>query len=233
MLSFLANPPKRTHTASLDPLPLVGHYTSSFPNSPKPSIIANRQFLPPYSGPNTFGTPPYHYHLRQYETFTVESGSLLVTVDEQKSEVRTGESVTVQPGQYHTFRNASESEDLQILIELPRLGGNVGMFEEKFLRNSFSYGMDCKRDGNVGEPSPWQMLLFLWDAEIFLAFPIKGVPRKIQRGVSWIVMFVGGVVIGERLLGYKRTYPEYYNEPSGVGEQTKGEGDGAKVGKED
>jgi len=77
----------------------------------------------------------------------------------------------VKPGQYHTFRNASESEDMQILIELPRMGGNVGMFEEKFLRNSFSYEMDCKRDGNVGEPSPWQMILFMWDAEVFLAFP--------------------------------------------------------------
>ena len=171
MLSFLANPPKRTHTANLDPLPLGGHYISAFPNSPKASIIANRQLLPPHSGPNTFGTPPYHYHLRQYETFTVESGNLLVTVDSEKSVVKTGESVTVKPGQYHTFRNASESEDLQILIELPRLGGNVGLFEEKFLRNSFSYGLDCKRDGNVGEPSLWQMLLFLWDAEIFLAFP--------------------------------------------------------------
>jgi hypothetical protein len=233
MLSFLANPPKRTHTASLDPLPLVGHYSSSFPIPSKPSIIANRQLLPPYSGPSTFGTPPYHYHLRQYKTFTVESGNLLVTVDSEKTVVKTGESVTVQPGQYHTFRNASESEDLQILIELLRLDGNVGMFEEKFLRNSFSYGLDCKRDGNVGEPSPWQMMLFLWDAGTFLAFPIKGVPKIIQKGISWVVMFVGGVVIGERLLGYKRTYPEYYNEPSRVEELAKDEGDGAKAEKED
>lgn len=62
---------------------------------------------------------------------------------------------------------------------------------------------------------------------------IKGVPKKIQKGISWIVMFVGGVIIGERLLGYKRTYPEYYSEPSEVEESTKDEGDGAKVEKED
>ncbi|KAG0643860.1 hypothetical protein HOY80DRAFT_879474 [Tuber brumale] len=232
MLSFLANPPKRTHTASLDPLPLSGHYYSSFPNSSKPSITYNRQLLPPYSGTNIFGTPPYHYHLRQYETFTVESGNLLATVDSEKAVVKTGESVTVQPGQYHTFRNASETEDLQILIELPRLKG-VGMLEEKFLRNSFSYSLDCKRDGNVGKPSPWQMMLFLWDADTFLAFPIKGVPKIIQKGISWVVMFVGGVVIGERLLGYKRTYPEYYNTPLRVEELTQDEGDGAKAEKED
>lgn len=46
-------------------------------------------------------------------------------------------------------------------------------------------------------------------------------------------MFVGGVIIGERLLGYKRTYPEYYSEPSEIEESTKDEGDGAKVEKED
>lgn len=173
MLSFLANAPKRSHTAYLDPLPLGGHYTSSFPNSPKSPIITNRQLLPPYAGPhvNTFGEPPYHYHIRQYETFTVESGSLLATVDDERSVIKTGESMTVKPGQYHTFRNASESEDVQLLVELPRLGGNVGMFEEKFVRNSFSYGLDCKRDENVGETSPWQMLLFMWDADIFLALP--------------------------------------------------------------
>jgi len=62
---------------------------------------------------------------------------------------------------------------------------------------------------------------------------IKGVPRTIQKGISWIVMFVGGVIIGERLLGYKRTYPEYYSEPSEVEESAKGEGDRVKVEKED
>jgi len=43
-----------------------------------------------------------------------------------------------------------------------------------------------------------------------------------------MVMFIGGVIIGERLLGYKRTYPEYYKEPSEVEESTRGEGDGVK-----
>jgi len=46
-------------------------------------------------------------------------------------------------------------------------------------------------------------------------------------------MFVGGVIIGEWLLGYKRTYPEYYKEPSEAEESRRGGGDGVKVEKED
>jgi len=32
----------------------------------------------------------------------------------------------------------------------------------------------------------------------------------VGRQVCWLFMFVAGVVIGEWLLGYKGTYPEYY-----------------------
>ncbi|RPA92831.1 hypothetical protein L873DRAFT_1708235, partial [Choiromyces venosus 120613-1] len=231
ILSFLATPPPRTQTSTLSPLPLGGRYTCAFPNPPKGPRIASRQFLPPYKGVDTtFGTPPYHYHLRQWETFTVESGKVLVTIESKRHLLAPGESITVQVGEYHNFRNASDSEDLQILIEFPRVEGrDAAMMEEKFFRNYYSYAIDA-RSGGKGEPSPWQMMLFMWDAEMFLAFPIKGLPRTLQKAISWVVVFVGGVVIGDWLLGYKRTYPEYYEEPGKI-EKVLETDDGVKAGK--
>lgn len=52
--------------------------------------------------------PPVHVHPGQEESFEVIEGTLDVFVDGKWSQVRAGETATVQPGVAHTFRNASD-----------------------------------------------------------------------------------------------------------------------------
>lgn len=62
------------------------------------------------------------------------------------------------------------------------------------------------------EPSLFQLLRLLYDISGPLAvpIPIPMLPAFVGRSVSWALCYVGGVVIGEYLLGYQVTYPEYY-----------------------
>jgi quercetin dioxygenase-like cupin family protein len=53
------------------------------------------------------GTPPPHVHPSATEVFEVEEGSFEVLVGSEWRRVSAGESVTVEPGQRHTFRNKS------------------------------------------------------------------------------------------------------------------------------
>lgn len=64
------------------------------------------------------------------------------------------------------------------------------------------------------EPSLFQILRFLYDVSGPLAVPIPvpGMPAFVGRSVSWALCYVGGVVVGEYLLGYKGSYAEYYKE---------------------
>lgn len=79
--------------------------------------------------------------------------------------------------------------------------------QERFFRNFFSYLDDCVMTKT--EPSIFQLLLFLYGADTPLAVPVPG-PRWIGRSISWLVMYIAGVIIGEYLLGYQITYKEYY-----------------------
>ena len=49
--------------------------------------------------------PPPHVHPRQRETFTCEEGDFELLVDGEWRRLPPGESLTVQPGQVHTYRN--------------------------------------------------------------------------------------------------------------------------------
>jgi mannose-6-phosphate isomerase-like protein (cupin superfamily) len=61
--------------------------------------------------PGAAGPPP-HIHTRQKEYFRVTSGRLVAKVDGQERVVEAGESLVVEPGQSHTFANASQTEPL-------------------------------------------------------------------------------------------------------------------------
>jgi len=83
-------------------------------------------FGPGYTG------PPAHYHERSLEVFAVEAGSLTVTLDGAEKRVAAGESVTVDTGVVHTFRNAGAERALvtteirspgRLRQVLPTLGG--------------------------------------------------------------------------------------------------------------
>jgi hypothetical protein len=74
--------------------------------------------------------------------------------------------------------------------------------DEIFLRNFASYLMDCERE-NIN-PSLFQLLVFLWNADIVLTPPFP-VPIFLLAGLHYFLAHI----VGEVLLGYKSTYPEY------------------------
>ncbi len=94
---------------------------------------------------------------------------------------------------------------MKIRVDPP---GENGVGEERFFRNFFGYLEDCRRAGN--QPSVFQLELFLYTVDGPLAIPCPG-PDGVKWWVSRVVMVLLGVVIGEWVLGYKRTYPEYYS----------------------
>jgi hypothetical protein len=76
--------------------------------------------------------------------------------------------------------------------------------EEMFLRNFFQYFEEYRRAKQ--QPSPFQLLLFLYKQ---LAIPCPG-PAWLGLWLSLLFVYVRGFIIGEWLLGYKKTYSEYY-----------------------
>jgi len=76
--------------------------------------------------------PPAHSHDRSVEVFEVDAGSLTVTLDGDERVASAGESVTVDTGVVHTFRNGSDERALvtteirspgRLRQVLPTLGG--------------------------------------------------------------------------------------------------------------
>lgn len=56
------------------------------------------------AGPGAHG-PPRHFHPKQEEFVTVDSGQLSIQVDRHWHLVRAGESRAIAPGTVHTYRN--------------------------------------------------------------------------------------------------------------------------------
>lgn len=74
-------------------------------------------------------------------------------------------------------------------------------------RNIYTYLNDCWLQG-VG-PSLPQLLIMLDSAEVSLAFPG---PAWLMRVLSYSMGVVVGRWFGGYVLGYKASYPEYWNE---------------------
>ena len=79
-----------------------------------------------------YGGPPAHYHERSVEVFAVESGALTMRLDDTERTAVAGESVTVDAGVVHAFRNAGDERALvvteirspgRLRQVLPTLGG--------------------------------------------------------------------------------------------------------------
>lgn len=77
----------------------------------------------------------------------------------------------------------------------------------KFFRNIYSYLDDCYTQDV--SPSLPQILLMLDSAEISMAFPG---PRWLAHPLSWAFGVIVGRWIGRYLLGYRSSYPEYWDE---------------------
>ncbi|KAI9709757.1 MAG: hypothetical protein M1820_003160 [Bogoriella megaspora] len=207
MFSFMQSRVPRTNTASQTTLKFEDGRSRIAFNAPGSHYLLTN-VLPPGG---TFCAPPLHIHMFQTEYFRVISGVgsfyLRPTAsDSGQKMVTQGESITIPPRAYHNFENGSKTEDL--VLEL-RLDPQRWEAEESFFRNFFGYLEDCRKAGKA--PSLFQLMRFLYENDTALAIPM---PRRLQETVGfWLnrgLVFVGGVIIGEWLLGYKGAYSEYY-----------------------
>ncbi|KAK6005275.1 hypothetical protein QM012_008054 [Aureobasidium pullulans] len=161
--------------------------------------------------------PPKHWHWLQEELFVVTQGSFIFTLNGKETKISATDPsprVSITPGSPHTF-NPDPAYKGPCVIEISAktsplssetTATDLGV-SERFFRNLYSYLDDCTRQ-NVS-PSLPQLLLFLDSAEVSLAWDIG--PRWLMHYLSWGLGVVVGRWIGGGLLGYKASYPEYYN----------------------
>ncbi len=215
MLSFLAQPVPRTETAHQNPLitregAAVTHFLTpeqtdeAFLMRQTYKVDKLKELMQKY--PKYRLAPVYHFHWGQSETFIVEKGFMVAKLDGKEKTVSAKDGpLKIEAGVYHTFEIGLETnEDLVMKINSQPEDGAT---DEKFFRNLFSYFDDCLKAGV--KPSLFQVLLFFHDGDI--SFGIGTASSGFGRFIGkWVLGYIGGKIIGEKLLGYKSSYEEYY-----------------------
>ncbi|KAJ4178685.1 hypothetical protein NW767_014813 [Fusarium falciforme] len=211
MLSFLRRGDvERTNDANNNPV-IYEHGTSSVLYHPPNSKAAMTHTIPPTSIHNGVSViqPPFHFHVYQTETFTVQSGvgHFFRGIDPHVWKILSAKpgaekSATVGSCIYHRFENASKTENLVIDI-----GFDPDNYEEeqRFFRNFFGYLNDCKRIKK--EPSFFQLIVFLHSNNTPLALPAPN--HTLGIWMRMVFMFFASFW-GRWILGYRTTYSEYY-----------------------
>lgn len=86
-------------TGPLTSHPTQGVWSTSFPGPDEDdeTIRALGIYTPGFEG------PPEHYHEHSTERFAVEAGAVTFQVDDHERRIGAGETITVEPGDRHTF----------------------------------------------------------------------------------------------------------------------------------
>jgi mannose-6-phosphate isomerase-like protein (cupin superfamily) len=142
-------------------------------------------------------SPPFHYHLRFAETFSVIEGALDVYLGQERQHILLSprERYTAEIGQLHTFANNRE-EPAVITIDTQPAGGVVKAFQ-------LAYGVANDRGAaQDGLPrNPLVRLLFLRTTEGFL----PRIPLAVQKVVFGFAAFVASLTgVEKRLAAYYR-----------------------------
>jgi quercetin dioxygenase-like cupin family protein len=132
-----------------------------------------------------------HVHPYQTEEFEVLSGSLEFRKDGDKVVAGDGDSVTVDPGTVHRFKNIGEDEARFIARVSPALEF------ESFLETMFALAADGKTN-KKGMPNPVRMAVIANAYFDDVRAPL--VPGAIQKAA-----LAAGAAVG-RLLGYQPAY---------------------------
>lgn len=213
MLSFLRGAePVRTHNAANNPIYYDGGRSSVTFREPN-SEYCMTHTIPPETeghGPSVV-TPPFHYHIYQDERFRVRKGvgNFYRGLASTPYAVLSGESgkpstAMVEAGRYHRFENASKTEDLVVDIHLAPESYEG---EQRFFRNFFGYLDDCNKA--KAAPSFFQLLVFLHSADTPLAVPL---PWESIGRIASRILLTTTALWGKFILGYRDSYPEYYEE---------------------
>lgn len=105
-----------------------------------------------------YGGPAEHYHDRSPEVFIVESGRITMTCDGTDHVVTAGESITVETGVRHTFRNDTDERALvtteihspgRLSEVLPTLGGLAHDSERSTEHPLQQVAIASRLDGNT------------------------------------------------------------------------------------
>jgi mannose-6-phosphate isomerase-like protein (cupin superfamily) len=213
MFSFLrAASSPRTNNAENNPIIYeAGKSSVTFAKPGSDYIMTHR--IPPTTKENgaSIIEPPFHYHIYQDEYFHVQSGTgrFYRGVEHEPFAVLTDEpggkaTASVKAGRYHRFENASDTRDLVVDIHLTPESYED---EQRFFRNFFGYLDDCKTAGTA--PSFFQLMVFLHSADTPLAVPL---PSEWLGKVASRLLLWAAAGWGRFILGYKQSYPEYYEE---------------------
>lgn len=141
--------------------------------------------------------PAEHFHPTYAETFEVVEGEFIVEVKGEPGTLGAGESITIESGTPHTFRNESDSYASCIVESRPagRLGEVVMLL--------FGLAHDGKLPES-GQPSFLQAMVMaeeMGDDTVFTS-----PPPAVQKVLAKVFGPIG------RHLGYRATYPAYVSE---------------------
>jgi hypothetical protein len=133
----------------------------------------------------------------------------IFNLEGQKSVKTAADGTVVIPERArHTFWvDPTCEEECVVEISADESSGAGDGVSERFFRNLHSYLEDCHTHGAA--PSLPQLLLFLHSAEVSLAFP--GMPGFLSQWLGYGMGLVVGKLIGQYVLGYKESYPEYFD----------------------
>ncbi|EME47294.1 hypothetical protein DOTSEDRAFT_69283 [Dothistroma septosporum NZE10] len=161
-------------------------------------------------------TPPPHWHWYQDEYFHIKAGRYIFTLEGKDTIISASDPqpVRIPARARHTFKVDDTHEGpCRIEISTATSPGSPADDPEayganaKFFRNIYSYLDDCYLQG--ASPSLPQLLLFLDSAEISLALPG---PAWLAQKASYALGVVVGRWLGGYVLGYRSSYPEYWDE---------------------
>ncbi|MDZ7701350.1 MAG: cupin domain-containing protein [Halobacteriales archaeon] len=138
--------------------------------------------------------PPEHYHPGFAETFEVVEGEFVFEVEGEPSTLAAGESVTIEPGTPHTFRNESASYATCVVESRP-----AGRLEE-VVQLLFGLAHEGKLPDS-GRPSFFQAMVMADEMDDDTVFTSP--PPAVQSAMATVFAPLG------RLLGYRDTYPEF------------------------
>ncbi|KEQ99351.1 hypothetical protein AUEXF2481DRAFT_172394 [Aureobasidium subglaciale EXF-2481] len=139
--------------------------------------------------------PPYHWHWYQEEHFTVTQGTFIFTLNGKDTKISATDPnprMNITPGAPHTFA-PDPSHKGPCVIEI----------------SAETSPLSSETTHQKTTPSLPQLLLFLDSAEVSLAWDIG--PTWLMQYMTYGLGVVVGRWIGGGLLGYKGSYPEYYN----------------------
>jgi quercetin dioxygenase-like cupin family protein len=148
--------------------------------------------------PGAFVAMP-HVHPYQTERFEVLSGALEVKKGRKRQVAQAGEVLEIEPGVAHSWRNASDDEELRFRVEV-----RPALQFERLIETMFGLAADGKTN-RKGMPNPLQMAVIARAHFDDGRLPV--LPGWLQRAM----LAVGASLA--RLAGYEATY-EAGGEPA-------------------